>query len=52
MPSIIKDVLDSIAEVKGTTTENIIQNVHDNFTQLIKYDKHLNEIYKKYFCGP
>ena len=49
MPSLIIDVLDSIAEIKDTTTEIIIQNVQDNFGQLIKENKHLTEIYRKYF---
>ena len=49
MPSIIKNVLASLAEIKDTTTENVIQTVQDNFIQLIKADTHLTEIRKKYF---
>ena len=49
MPSLVMNVLDAIAEIKDTTTEFIIQNVQDNFVQLIKADKHLTEIYRKYF---
>jgi len=49
MPSIITNVLDSIAEIKDTTSENISRNVQDNFIQLIKGDKHLTDTCKKYF---
>jgi Tat protein secretion system quality control protein TatD with DNase activity len=45
----IKNVLASLAEIKGTTTENVIQTVQNNFIQLIKADTHLTEIRKKYF---
>jgi len=44
MPSIIKSVIKSLAEVKNSTTEIIIQNVLENFFQLIKTNAHLTEI--------
>lgn len=49
MPSLIRNVLDAIAEIKDTTAENIVQNVQDNFIQLIRADRHLTEIRRKYF---
>ena len=49
MPSLIMNVLDAIAEIKDTTTENVVQNVQDNFIQLIRTDRHLTEIRRKIF---
>ena len=49
MPSIIKNVLSAIGEIKSTTTEKIIRNVHDNFARLIQNNKHMAEIYLKYY---
>ena len=49
MPSLVIKVLDAIADIKDTPTRIIIQNVQDNFVQLIKADEHLTKIYGKYF---
>jgi Tat protein secretion system quality control protein TatD with DNase activity len=49
MPSMIKSVIKSLAEVKNTTAENIIENVQDNFIRLIETDEHLREICKNIF---
>jgi TatD DNase family protein len=49
MPTMIKSVIKSLAEVKNTTAENITQNVQDNFIQLIETDEHLREICKNIF---
>jgi TatD DNase family protein len=49
MPSVIKEVIQILAEVKNTTEQVIIQTVEINFARLIQDDPWLSEISAKYF---
>jgi TatD DNase family protein len=49
MPSMITNVINSLAEVKHTTAEYIIEIVQDNFIRLIETDEHLRNTCKNIF---
>ena len=45
MPLVVRDVVQALAELRGTTTDSIIQTVHGNFARLIRDDPWLSESY-------
>ena len=49
MPSLIKEVIQILAEVKNTTEQVIIQTIETNFARLIQGDPWLSEINAKFF---
>jgi len=49
MPSVIKEVIQILAEVKNTTEQVIIQTVEANFVRLIRDDPGLSQTYKRFF---
>lgn len=49
MPSVIKEVIQILAEVKNTTKQVVIQTVETNFARLIQNDPRLSEINAKFF---
>ncbi|HVP35909.1 MAG TPA: TatD family hydrolase [Terriglobales bacterium] len=49
MPSVIKEVVQTVAEVRNTTDQLIIQTVEINFARLIQDDPWLFEIRGKFF---
>lgn len=49
MPSVIKEVVQAMAEVRNTTDQVIIQTVEKNFARLIEDDPRLSEINTKFF---
>lgn len=49
MPSVMKEVIQVLAELKSTTEQIIIQTVETNFARLIRDDPWLSEINTKFF---
>jgi TatD DNase family protein len=49
MPSLIRDVVQALAELRKTTAEAIIQTVQANFVRLIRDDPWLSDVYARIF---
>ena len=48
-PSLLLDVVDALAEIRGTTSEDIVATVERNFTSFVNADTHLSAACGRFF---